>query len=625
VDDEGLDLPGIGEKRLSRLEDELGGREGLVEALERGDVARLSTIDGISRRRAVRMVKTYRGDATDWLTTDDAERLARQSLQPFLERTVTSLGRGRLETLGPAREALHFDERLETARDELAALENEDLDAIADTLAVVEHPTKPRPSPQRGVSVLVGDEELHDEIREEDMDRWVDVATREDPVEAGELVLAVGLDETPKGAVRIDARSAHEAVPWPDRAWANANDELLEALAELAEHLDAPDHATPILEALEASTDEDRVDIAEAARGCVREANETVEEEIADAQVSGEDVLEVMKGGTSSAVQSAIADAHSEARKLFEERTGVLAAPFTDDYPLEVDPKAVQRIEREKRQDRALQSYRNALDVARTVREHREGVETMVSQAVELDRWQAIARASHDLGLSIPDRGDELGFDGALHLDLEGEGEPVDYRVPDGVALLTGANSGGKTTLLETIGQIAWLAHLGLPVPAQDAEVPLLDGLAYYERPRQLGAGAFEGFLQRIEEVLLDGDDVLVLADELEAMTELEAAAAILAEVVERLDEREAPAVLVTHLAPYILEHVDARTDGIEARGLDDDNELLVDRTPQIGTLARSTPELILQRLRNSAGDEREALYGAMLDRLDAEDHQEHS
>jgi len=110
---------------------------------------------------------------------------------------------------------------------------------------------------------------------------------------------------------------------------------------------------------------------------------------------------------------------------------------------------------------------------------------------------------------------------------------------------------------------------------------------------------------------------VLVLADELEAMTELEAAAAILAEVVDRLDERDAPAVLVTHLAPYILEHVEARTDGIEAQGLDEDNELIVDRTPKVDVVARSTPELILQRLRNTADAEREQLYDSMIERLE--------
>ena len=39
------------------------------------------------------------------------------------------------------------------------------------------------------------------------------------------------------------------------------------------------------------------------------------------------------------------------------------------------------------------------------------------------------------------------------------------------------------------------------------------------------------------------------------------------------------------------------RIDGIEARGLDEDLELVVDRTPIRNHLAQSTPELIVRRL----------------------------
>ncbi|MDX1610794.1 MAG: endonuclease MutS2, partial [Candidatus Thermoplasmatota archaeon] len=315
-------------------------------------------------------------------------------------------------------------------------------------------------------------------------------------------------------------------------------------------------------------------------------------------------------------VEAVVHEAAKDARKRFEQATELNGAPFTDDFPLQLDHRELQLLKRQVERDQALTRFRAAVAVARTVQARREGVSEMVAQAIELDRWQAAARAARDLGMSLPTIGQELEVDGALHLALSGQGDPVSYPVPNGVTLLTGANSGGKTTLLETLGQIAYLAHLGLPVPASQATVPLLDGLAYYARPRQLGAGAFEGFLGTIEDVLLQDDHVLVLADELEAMTELEAAAAIIAEVVTRLKARGCPTVLVTHLAPFILEHVEARVDGIEAKGLDEDNELLVDRTPKVGRVARSTPELILQRLRNTSTGEREALYQAMLARL---------
>jgi hypothetical protein len=621
VADEGLDLPGIGKKLSTRLERNLGGPEGVREALEEGDVARLASVPGISRSRAVDMVKAYRGDARDWLRTDDADRLARQALEPFLDRAVTSLGRARLETLAPAGDRDRLDERLDAARRWRERLDGEDLDAVADVLGDVERPSQPRPDPQRDVAVLVDpDSPLTERLRDQELDRWVDVADGTDGLTERGLVLAATTGRTPPGAVQVPADEPWQVVPWADLAWAEANHGVLEALAELADLLEADDHARPVLDALDEREAHEPVDLEAAAKDAVEAANEGVEERIEDVTLSGEDVLEVLQGGTSQTVEELVAEARSDARERFQDATGLVASPFSDEYPLEVDRRRLTELEEEQRQDRALNRFRAAQDVARQVRAHRDGVERMVREAVELDRWQAVGRASRELDLSVAEVGDRFTVQGALHLDLVGEGQPVDYPVPNGVALLTGANSGGKTTLIETLAQVAWLAHLGLPVPADEAQVPLLDGLAFYERPRQLGAGAFEGFLRTIEDVLLSEERVLVLADELEAMTELEAASAILAEVVDRLRDRSAPAVLVTHLAPYILDHVEVRTDGIEAKGLDEDDELVVDRTPKVGTVARSTPELILQRLRNTAEDERRDLYASMLDRLDSED-----
>ena len=41
----------------------------------------------------------------------------------------------------------------------------------------------------------------------------------------------------------------------------------------------------------------------------------------------------------------------------------------------------------------------------------------------------------------------------------------------------------------------------------------------------------------------------------------------------------------------------DIRIDGIEAQGLDENMDLIVDRNPKRNHIARSTPELIVRRL----------------------------
>ena len=55
------------------------------------------------------------------------------------------------------------------------------------------------------------------------------------------------------------------------------------------------------------------------------------------------------------------------------------------------------------------------------------------------------------------------------------------------------------------------------------------------------------------------------------------------------------------------------RVDGIEAEGLDENNCLVVCRSPRYNYLAKSTPELILDRLvRTTKGQEKE-FYSRLL------------
>ena len=74
---------------------------------------------------------------------------------------------------------------------------------------------------------------------------------------------------------------------------------------------------------------------------------------------------------------------------------------------------------------------------------------------------------------------------------------PVSYSVgevklsifgatPHPVAILTGANSGGKTCLLNMLATSVILTELGLPVPAERAEIPLLPLYLYRRKAIKL-------------------------------------------------------------------------------------------------------------------------------------------
>ncbi|MEM2900485.1 MAG: endonuclease MutS2, partial [Thermoplasmata archaeon] len=212
--------------------------------------------------------------------------------------------------------------------------------------------------------------------------------------------------------------------------------------------------------------------------------------------------------------------------------------------------------------------------------------------------------------------------EGACHLELVRKGgTKIDYNFgsineKERVVLLTGANSGGKTTLLETIAQIFIMAQMGLPVCAKECELTPFEELYFFTHKRNLDAGAFESFLKTFIPIACSNTRKLVLADELEAMTELEAASKIIAAFIEMINSTDSYSIIVTHMAGEISKHVDVRIDGIEAKGLDANFNLIVDRTPKIGVYAKSTPELIVMRLYERSNGELKKVYKKLLEKF---------
>lgn len=89
-----------------------------------------------------------------------------------------------------------------------------------------------------------------------------------------------------------------------------------------------------------------------------------------------------------------------------------------------------------------------------------------------LEAYISIAKSIHKLDLNFV----EVGYS---HLTLSQLYHPLvqdavknDLRIEKNVVLITGANMSGKSTLLKTIGLCVYLAHLGLPIPAQSGHIP---------------------------------------------------------------------------------------------------------------------------------------------------------
>jgi dsDNA-specific endonuclease/ATPase MutS2 len=206
--------------------------------------------------------------------------------------------------------------------------------------------------------------------------------------------------------------------------------------------------------------------------------------------------------------------------------------------------------------------------------------------------------------------------------------EPVSYAVGkigqttnrvkgERIILLSGANSGGKTTLIIAIAIIVILSQMGLPVPCKSAKIGGFKELHYYKKASgHMNAGAFESTLKTLSQMIMSPNSRLVLADEMESISEPGASARVIAAFLDLLGQSsDSVGIFVTHLAQEISKYCkeDLRIDGIEAKGLSNELELIVDRTPKYYKYAKSTPELIVQRLQKISKGSEKDIYSYIL------------
>jgi len=370
--------------------------------------------------------------------------------------------------------------------------------------------------------------------------------------------------------------------------------------------------------------------------------NSSIEEYLSnyEARVSGEKIAELLREASADKVSSSrlmgiipreVVDRiygiiHGAERSLRDALTledgedewleGIFAESVA--LPVEVSEKVADKLRLNLSKKLTWSRFKVLSDIAVKLAPLVRGFRDCLSAAFELDSLLAIGKVGSREGFSIPKVDCTrvgIWFREATNTRLlASEGitdiQCISYAigsftqpmgVGDRIVVLTGANSGGKTMLLSTIAQLAMLALAGLPVPALDASIFPVDQIFFFSKPSGAkDAGAFESALTGLVDVASSNARKLVLVDEFEASTEPGAAARVLAAVLEILGAQEKSlVVVVTHLAQQLLDSMSLpiRVDGIEAKGLDANYNLIVDRSPKANYLARSTPELIVERL----------------------------
>lgn len=648
-------IPGIGEKTAAALNE----LDAPGEALRQGDIATIARTQGVSPNRAVRLVRaahrTEYQDTEDFLATERANAVYREVLELLKARTVTEYGGLRIETFFPSSEPARIEAVQERT---FRALDRDSEPSSLEKLANVEPVTDSRQVQVRDRCLATTDASRYSQAREAFPELSIEIVdgARDLAELARGYSTVIALDESFAGVdVPGDIRIIPDAIDRPTElvpervlSFFAANRESLQAatavfrsvedsppadidsLAAALDHLNSDGTVTgdEALDRLAFAVDNLDSAVAESTRMATEQLRELIRQK--DVTIEGTDLLSLVEQGAGidsllarelkDEFDTVIAEAHTdlvETLDLNEDEAGKARQlfPVEPTFPVEYDEATLTDLREDLMSARDQRAMALKRELASELADHVDPAKALIHEALELDVEFAIAKFADDYMGTIPEFGGTgIAFTDArsplLDESLDAI-EPVSYQV-DGVTVLSGVNSGGKTSLLDLIAAIVILAHMGFPVPAATAQVQRLDALYYFEQSQgTLDAGAFEATLRDLGDMATDEQRKLVLVDELESFTEPGASAKIIAGILERLHAEGTPAIFVSHMAREIRDETafDLPIDGIEAIGLED-GELVVDRSPVKNHLARSTPELIVEKL---ATDHSTDFYDALL------------
>jgi hypothetical protein len=143
-------------------------------------------------------------------------------------------------------------------------------------------------------------------------------------------------------------------------------------------------------------------------------------------------------------------------------------------------------------------------------------------------------------------------YDAGLVLARRSAAVPNDFAVSGKkLCIITGANQGGKSTFLRSIGQAQLMAQCGMFIAASDAVIPVRTGIFTHftrEEDSALDSGKLDEELARMNEIvphLQEGS--LVLFNESFAATNEREGSEISRQIVRALTEHDISVVFVTH------------------------------------------------------------------------------
>lgn len=206
--------------------------------------------------------------------------------------------------------------------------------------------------------------------------------------------------------------------------------------------------------------------------------------------------------------------------------------------------------------DEVAEEYQILAELTGLLAENQELVDFTIESITGFDLIFARGKYSREINGVTPkvNKNEVIKIIAGRHPFLSQEAVPLDFQLGETYRglVITGANAGGKTVVLKTVGLFSLMAMFGLQIPAAaGSEIAVLNDLFVDigdQQNLENALSTFSGHMKNIAEILRQAKrHSLVLLDEIGSGTEPNEGAALAIAIMETLYQSGALIVATTH------------------------------------------------------------------------------
>lgn len=237
-----------------------------------------------------------------------------------------------------------------------------------------------------------------------------------------------------------------------------------------------------------------------------------------------------------------------------------------------IEPSAVTKLNEQitlLRSQEQAEEYQILAELSGALNENAASIDHAIEMVTQMDIIFARAKYSRYINGVTPlvNKEERICIRQGKHPLLKGESVPLDFELgfSSRGLVITGANAGGKTVVLKTVGLLTIMAMSGLQIPAAaGTEIAVMDNLFVDIGDQQNIENAlstFSGHMKNISDMVNKvGRHTLVLLDELGSGTEPNEGASLAIAIIETLYLQGALVVTTTHygeIKQFAIDHED--------------------------------------------------------------------